>query len=108
MTPATKQAIEDAEARLEEAERRMKEIEDWRRTQMSPRAKQIYRTLAERLERIEDVADAREAPKSILGEKIKLVPENGHLWAELKGGHAALSQITVVAGAGFEPTTFGL
>jgi site-specific DNA recombinase len=101
ITPATKQALEEAEGRLDAAKRRIKEIEAWQPTQMLPRAKQIYRGLAERLERIEDIADAREALRSILGEEIKLVPENGVLWAELKGGCAALSQITVVAGAGY-------
>lgn len=68
ITPATKRALEDAEARLDAAKRRIKEIETWQPTQMLPRAKQIYRTLTERLERIEDVANARKALRSILGE----------------------------------------
>ncbi len=59
-------------------------------------------------ERIQDVISAREAIKAIVGET-ELKPENDELRIEIKQDRlAALSQITVVAGAGFEPTTFGL
>ncbi len=108
ITPATKQALETAEARLQEAEQQHRAVAQWQPAQILPRAREIHRSLVEQLERIEDVPAAREALRSIVGE-IRLVPENGSLWAEMKpGGLASLSQLTVVAGAGFEPATFGL
>jgi hypothetical protein len=64
---------------------------------------------------VRDVTEAREQIRTLLGE-IKLVrtPE-GHLEAELVGRYAGLVKLTVggklnnvVAGEGFEPSTFGL
>ena len=61
-----------------------------------------------RLEAIEDVSAAREALRDLIGD-VRLVPENGALTAEIQScGLVGALQITVVAGAGFEPTTFGL
>ncbi len=109
ITPSTKRALEDAEEATKAAEIELQAILAFQPTQVLPRAKEIFRGLVEKLESINDVAAAREALRAIVGE-IKLVPSNnGELWAETtQGGLAALCQITVVAGAGFEPTTFGL
>ena len=66
------------------------------------------------------LARARSAVKDLVGGEIRLVPdeEEEYLVAELSGyfqglinKNAALaggSKINLVAGAGFEPTTFGL
>ncbi len=108
ITHSTKQALEQAEARFAASQQKLKDIQAWQPTQILPRAREIYRKLVQKLEHINDVISAREAIKAIVG-KIELKPENGELWAEIKqDGLAALSKITVVAGAGFEPTTFGL
>jgi hypothetical protein len=109
ITPSTKRALEEAEEAAKAAEKEMQTILAFQPTQILPRAKEIFRGLVEKLESVNDVAAAREALRAIVGE-IKLVPSsNGELWAETKqGGLAALSEITLVAGAGFEPTTFGL
>lgn len=108
ITPSTKVALEEAEARLQEAERQAEEIQRFQPAQILPRAREIHRSMVEQLERIEDVSTAREAIRAIVGE-IRLIPEEGELWAEMKqGGMAALSQLSVVAGARFELATFGL
>lgn len=108
ITPGTKKALEEAEMRLQEAEQKAKDIQAFQPAQILPRAREIHRGLVEQLECIEDVSAAREAIRAIVGE-IRLVPENGELWAEItQGGMAALSQLSVVAGEGFEPSTFGL
>ena len=108
ITASTKRALVEAEERLEEAEERLREVVSFQPAQILPRAREIHRALVEQLERVEDVMGAREAIRSIVGE-IRLVPENGELWAEMnQGGMAALSSITLVAGEGFEPSTFGL
>jgi site-specific DNA recombinase len=108
ITPSTKQALEDVEARLQDAERQVREIQSCQPAQILPRAREIHRSMVEQLERIEDVSAAREALRAIVGE-IRLMPENGELWAEMtQGGMAALCQLSVVAGARFELATFGL
>ena len=108
ITPTTKRALEDAENATRNAEAELQAILTFQPAQILPRAREIYRNMVAKLECIDDVTAAREAIRAIVGE-IRLVPENGELWAETKQcGLAALSQITAVAGAGFEPTTFGL
>lgn len=108
ITPSTKVALEEAEARLQEAERQVEEIQRFQPAQILPRAREIHRSMVEQLEQIEEVSTVKEAIRDIVGE-IRLIPEEGELWAEIKqGGMAALSQLLVVAGIGFEPMTFGL
>ena len=108
ITPGTRAALMDAEGRLAEAERMAREIQALQPTQILPRARELHRDMVARLECIENVAEAREAIRQMVGE-IKLVPGDGGLWAEMtQGGMAALCQISVVAGEGFEPSTFGL
>ena len=60
-----------------------------------------------------DTGRARVLLKDLLGE-IRLVPEDGGVYAEIQNRAdrllmaAGAVSITVVAGAGFEPATFGL
>ena len=56
----------------------------------------------------EDVQEARERLSNML--HVRMVPENGQLVAEvsLAGLGNEPSYIPLVAGVGFEPTTFGL
>jgi hypothetical protein len=103
ITPTTKAALEEAERALVDARAHLATIEQFEPTQILPRAREIYRDLVARLESIEDVDSAREAIKGIVGETIRLIPENGALTAEIQSaGLAGALQITVVAGAGFE------
>ncbi|MCC5809912.1 MAG: recombinase zinc beta ribbon domain-containing protein [Ectothiorhodospiraceae bacterium] len=108
ITPSTKAELERCEARVTEAQEVLQAMEAFEPTQVLPRAREIYRRLVQQLEDIEDVAEAREALRELLGE-VRLMPADKCLIAEIKtGGLAAACQISLVAGAGFEPATFGL
>lgn len=99
ITPSTKAALDAAEAQLAQAKQELADIETYEPTQILPRAREIYRRMVDQLETIDDIPAAREQLRQIVGDEIRLIPENGVLVAELKGGLAALSQISVVAGA---------
>lgn len=100
LTTTTKAAMEDAERQTAAAMAELRSIEQFEPTQILPRAREIYRDLVARLEAIDDVSAAREAIKGLVGEEIRLVPENGALTAEMtRAGLAGLCQITLVAGA---------
>ncbi|MEW5904390.1 MAG: zinc ribbon domain-containing protein [Pseudomonadota bacterium] len=108
ITPTTKRALEEAEEAARTAEEELHAILTFQPTQILPRAREIFKGLVDKLECINDVSAAREAIRSITGD-IRLIPEHGKLFAEpTQAGLAGLCQITLVAGAGFEPTTFGL
>ncbi len=108
VTASTKEALEAAEAAVLESEAELSALRRYAPAQMLPRARDIWRGMVERLNEVEDVTTAREAIKELLGEEIRLVPEGGGLVAEIAGGLGTACKINVVAGAGFEPTTFGL
>ena len=108
ITPTTKAALEQAEQLAAEAQEELLAIERFEPTQILPRAREIYRDMVARLEAVEDVTTAREALRSLIG-NVRLIPEHGTLTAEMQSaGLAGALQITLVAGVGFEPTTFGL
>ena len=109
LTPTTKEALETAESKLQEAEQQLASIKSYQPAQVLPRAREIFEGMVKHLEQINDVPAAREAIKQITGD-ITIHPEQGKLVAELQGRITTLqhSKISMVAGAGFEPTTFGL
>ncbi len=110
ITPNTKQALEEAEAREAAAQAELDQAGDFDQEELVQQARQLWRRLVEDLGKTDDIPRIRAALQDLLGE-IKLFPnENGYLEAETNKGRpeAALGSITVVAGAGFEPTTFGL
>ncbi len=108
MQPCIKSALIDAEQKAVEVQEKLQKIEQLEPSQFLNMVRDIYIKLVNKLEDIEDVNTARGALRSLIGE-IKLIPENGTLTAEIENaGLAGVLQITVVAGAGFEPTTFGL
>lgn len=108
ITASTKAALLSAEEREREAQAELEAIDRFAPTQLLPRAREIYQDLVGRLETIDDVNSAREALRQLLGE-IRLVPQGAELYAETtSAGLAGACQLSVVAGAGFEPTTFGL
>lgn len=53
----------------------------------------------------DEIPEAREQIKAILGEEIRLIPKETHLEAEISGGYAGILELTgavsMVAGAGF-------
>ena len=110
ITPSTKQALADAEARELAAQVEIDKAAKLDVTELTRQAKQLWRQLVEDLANTDDVPRIRAALQELLGE-IRLFPnKNGYLEAETNKGcpEATLGSITVVAGAGFEPTTFGL
>ncbi len=88
-----------------------------------PRAMDRWHKLVDEMEdlgkhpdvRPEDIEEARERLAGLLG-RVRLVPEDGHLVAEVglesleiqSPAKSRAMHIRVVAGAGFEPATFGL
>ena len=107
-TSATKTALLAAEKQVEDAKSELDAVAAFEPTQILPRAREIYKDLVARLNAVDDIQRARTAIKLLLG-SVRMVPEQGHLFAEIAGSefNDALA-IKVVAGTGFEPVTFGL
>ncbi len=113
ITPSTKQALEAAEARIGEIEKELAAMRHSKPRQVIPQLRRRWEELVETFgqdETPEDMQKAQRALRDPYGEITLFPSENGHLEAEIKKGHlsAALSEMALVAGAGFEPTTFGL
>ena len=106
LTTTTKSEMEAAEAAVARAERAIEHSQGASTAQILPRARELWKQWVSQLERVTDVTAAREALRAIFGGPIRVVPESGHLVAELAIGQE--SKILLVAGVGFEPTTFGL
>ena len=86
----------------------LKRLSAFNPTDVLLNAREIYNDLVERLETIEDVTAAREALRGLI-RNVRLVPKDGTLTAEIQNaGLAGALQISLVAGAGLEPATFGL
>ena len=64
VTPGTKAALEAAEAGVTAATEALETIERFEPSKVLPRAREVYRSLVERLESVEDVSGAREATRS--------------------------------------------
>ncbi len=108
VTPSTKEALQAAEAQQLQAKAELEAMERFEPAQILPRAREIYQQLASSLENIDDVATARESLRALLGD-IRIVRDGTATYAEMtNAGLAGVCSISVVAGAGFEPTTFGL
>ena len=108
VTPGTRRALEEAEARLSDAQMKVQEMERYTPTNMIPRAREAFADLVANLEKADNVPAMRKAVGDIVGQ-IRLLPEGGELVAEMtSAGLAGACQMALVAGAGFEPTTFGL
>ena len=80
-----------------------------------PRATERYRELVERLGSVHNVDEARKHMSVLLGEITLRPTADGSLEAELVGRYEGLVKLAVgaklnnvVAGEGFEPSTFGL
>lgn len=101
-TSSTKTALLTAEKQVEDAQSELASIISFEPTQILPRARDIYRDLVGRINAIDEVAQAREAIQSLLG-SVRMVPEHGHLFAEIaKVGIADTLAIKVVAGTRFD------
>ena len=118
---------ESTEAELRRLEAKKKELETLLHEknggllngqQFIPAARACFQNLVNNLENVEAacLSPIREQIKTLVGGAIKLHPtDKGYLQAELAGDYAWFlkltgekSKIMVVAGEGFEPSTFGL
>lgn len=99
ITESTKRELERAETQVSEAKSELRKIENFEPSQILPRARETYKRLVGDLAEIDDVHAARTALTELLGEEIKLIPEDGGLVAELQN---QMCQIFMVAGAGYE------
>ena len=118
---------ESTEAELRSLEAKKKELEalldeknggSLNGHQLIAAARACFHNLVKNLENVETacLSPIREQIKTLVGGAIKLHPtEEGYLEAELAGDYAGFlkltgekSKIMVVAGEGFEPSTFGL
>jgi len=104
ITPSTKAELLAAEAEISAAERALAEAKSHQPSQVIPRARERWHSIVARIaEHSRNTPLAREAIRELLGENITVRNDNGQLVAEL-----TVCQIAMVAGAGFEPATFGL
>ena len=127
LTPTTKAELESAETEKAELEKQLEQEAQAldKVAQVLPRAVDRYGDLVANLEEAiaADVPRARTQVQALLGDKIALHPtDDGYLEAEVVGDYAGFmslaakrpgamagaSEISVVAGAGFEPATFRL
>jgi site-specific DNA recombinase len=104
ITAGTRQALIDAEQGVTDARAELKAARNYQPAQILPRARETWRRLVEQLADARDTPEIRSAVRELLGDEIVLGEDAGGVFAEARNG----SQILVVAGAGFEPTTFGL
>ncbi len=108
LTATTKAELENSESAIRGL---LAEIDLAKRTQPAtvlPRAREIWRQAVDRLQEHARKSPAgREALRDIIGDQITVRQnEKSDLVAEI--AFPSASQITMVAGAGFEPATFGL
>ncbi|MGN6383699.1 MAG: recombinase family protein [Dyella sp.] len=105
ITASTKAELVDAESAIEQARADLERLRSFQPAQFLPQARRRWESIVERLAHVgREKAEARAAIRELLGDRINLRNENGDLYAEI----AVSSEISVVAGAGFEPATFGL
>ncbi|WP_425493171.1 recombinase family protein [Dyella lutea] len=105
ITASTKAELVKSEADVVAARAHLDQLKAFQPAQFLPRARERWQSIIDRLADVgRNKHEARAAIRDLLGDRITLKSENGDLIAEV----AASSEISVVAGAGFEPATFGL
>ncbi|MEZ2417670.1 recombinase family protein [Luteibacter sp. RCC_6_2] len=103
LTQSTREELVRAEREVEVARADLATVTAFQPTQILPRARETWRRLATDLADGGDARLAREALIELIGESVHVTKENGAIL-----GKITPSQINLVAGVGFEPTTFGL
>lgn len=111
LTPSTKSELERAEAEKRDIERALTHNSGGGKVvSFLPRAEDIYKRLINDLGKSlqTDVVRARTQLRMLLGDEIRLIPQEGYLEAEIRGDYAGLlsivaPKINVAGGPGFEP-----
>lgn len=106
-TESTRGELVQAEADLAAARTELEAMRSFQPAQFMPRAREQWRRIVDALaDHARGIPAAREALHELLGNRLTIRQEKtGDLIAEIAGSDA---HINVVAGVGFEPTTFGL
>ena len=106
ITPSTKAELTRAEADIANAQQDLTAAKAYQPAVMIPRLRERWNRIIDDLaDRARESNKAREAVRQLIGTAV-VRNENGDLVAEIAASSDA--QITMVAGVGFEPTTFGL
>ena len=118
ITPATKSALDCSENHKYEIEQKIEEISSTKINidAVLSNITSKYEALVNTLEQqpLASISQIKTQLIELLGKEIRLVPNGDHLIAELTSDYSGLlaqtseSKFSLVAGAGFEPTTFGL
>ncbi len=103
VTPSTRAELVRAEGEVEAARADLAALKSFQPAQILPRARETWRRLVAELTTVADTQRARDALRELIGESVRVTKENGAIFGEI-----APFQINLVAGVGFEPTTFGL
>ena len=104
-TASTKAELLDAE-RLASARAELAALQSFQPSQILPRAREAWREVVSKLaDHAKNLPEARNALRELLGENVMVGNENGEPFPEIAGSDC---QLKLVAGAGFEPATFGL
>ena len=99
ITASTKAELLAAERDVETAKAELAALRNYQPSHILPRARETWRTMADRLSDLRDIPAAREAIRELVGENITVKNKNGALVAEI--APSSESQIKLVAGAGF-------
>jgi site-specific DNA recombinase len=106
ITASTKAELLDAERLVASARAELAALQSFQPSQILPRAREAWRGVVSTLaDHARNLPEARNALRELLGENVMVRNENGELFAEIAGSDC---QLKLVAGAGFEPATFGL
>ena len=114
ITPSTRAELERSEADITALQAELAAAKRYEPAHVLPRAREVWQRAVANLEHYaRNIPAARESLREIIGDAIVVTRnENGDLVAEIAVPPAAsaekTAQINVVAGAGFEPATFGL
>lgn len=103
ITPSTREELLRAEAEVSAARDELAALKAFQPSQILPRAKETWRRLVADLVNAASDREAREALRALIGESVRVTKKDGAIYGEI-----APSKINLVAGAGFEPATFGL
>jgi DNA invertase Pin-like site-specific DNA recombinase len=105
ITPSTKAELERLEREAIDAQRAVAAGEQQQPAKILPRAREVWTRMLERLADVRDKPAAREALRTLVGERIVVrLNENGDPIAEVA---ASCCQISLVAGAGSVPYLAG-
>ena len=105
ITASTKAELLSAEAAVATSKADLEALKNFQPAQFLPRARETWRRIVEQLADVRDVPAARGALQELLGDSLTVKNENGAIYVEIA---PSSSEINLVAGAGFEPATFGL